>query len=120
MSQVLILVKASGVNPIDTHFREGEIFPPSLPFTPGLDSAGVVEEVGSGVTKFKVKDETDLYCLEYKYRRTRKNLCNTIILKKMWLAKDMLLWDFKKRKATQYKMRYNDIGCFLSRRSALR
>ena len=57
ISQVLIRVKASGVNPVDTYIRNGTAMKPALPYTPGMDSAGVVEEVGSGVTKFKVKDK---------------------------------------------------------------
>lgn len=54
--QVLIKVYAAGVNPVDTYIRTGTYTRvPTLPYTPGMDSAGVVEEVGSGVTNFKVK-----------------------------------------------------------------
>ncbi|KAL1467279.1 hypothetical protein MTO96_042289 [Rhipicephalus appendiculatus] len=52
--KVLIRVKAAGVNPVDTYIREGHFaysFP--LPYTPGKDGAGVVEEVGEGVTNVK-------------------------------------------------------------------
>jgi NADPH2:quinone reductase len=48
--EVLIAVKASGVNPVDTYIRSGTYGPRPLPFTPGLDPAGVIEAVGEGVT----------------------------------------------------------------------
>ena len=45
----------TGVNPVDTYIRAGTYAnKPSLPYTPGNDASGVVEEVGSGVTKVKV------------------------------------------------------------------
>lgn len=55
--QVVIRVKAAGVNPVDTYVRSGTyVFKPSLPYTPGYDAAGVVERVGEGVTRLKVGD----------------------------------------------------------------
>lgn len=55
--QVLVQIKAAGVNPVDTYIRAGT-YPrrPSLPYTPGLDGAGEVLAVGSGVTTLKVGD----------------------------------------------------------------
>jgi NADPH2:quinone reductase len=48
--QVLVEVKAAGVNPVDTYIRSGNYpFKPTLPYTPGIDGAGVVNAVGSGV-----------------------------------------------------------------------
>jgi NADPH2:quinone reductase len=56
-SQVLVRVQAAGVNPVDTYLRSGiHAHAPNLPYTPGKDSAGVVESVGDGVTKFKPGD----------------------------------------------------------------
>ena len=53
--KVLIRVHAAGVNPVDTYIRSGTYSRrPNLPYIPGLDSAGVIERVGSDVTKFKV------------------------------------------------------------------
>ena len=48
--QVVLGVKAIGVNPADTYIRSGT-YPrkPSLPYTPGLDAAGFVEAIGVGV-----------------------------------------------------------------------
>ena len=48
-------VKAVGLNPVDTYIRSGSMMKPSLPYTPGSDGAGIVKEVGSDVTKYKVK-----------------------------------------------------------------
>lgn len=55
--QVLVKVKASGVNPVDTYIRSGVYAVlPSLPFTPGIDGAGVVDAVGEGVRDLKNGD----------------------------------------------------------------
>ena len=48
--QVLIRVRAAGVNPVETYIRSGAYARrPALPYTPGHDAAGVVEAVGDGV-----------------------------------------------------------------------
>jgi len=54
--QILISVKAVGVNPVDTYERSGAHYRPELPFTPGRDAAGVVSSVGKGVAVFKPRD----------------------------------------------------------------
>jgi NADPH2:quinone reductase len=55
--QVLIRVKATGVNPYDTYMRNGTYaIKPPLPYTPGSDAAGTIEAVGDGVTRFKPGD----------------------------------------------------------------
>jgi NADPH2:quinone reductase len=49
--QVIVRVKAAGVNPVDAYIRTGTYArTPALPYTPGFDAAGVVESVGKGVT----------------------------------------------------------------------
>ncbi len=51
--QVLIQVKAAGVNPADWKYRSGmlrQFAPLKFPWTPGLDGSGVVEAVGTSVT----------------------------------------------------------------------
>jgi NADPH2:quinone reductase len=53
--EVLVRVAASGVNFIDTYFREGR-YPADLPFIPGQEAAGVVEKLGDAVTGFAVGD----------------------------------------------------------------
>ncbi|RCN28037.1 putative NADPH:quinone reductase [Ancylostoma caninum] len=55
--QVLVRVAAAGVNPVDTYIREGQYAVlPTLPYTPGRDGAGIVEEVGEDVSHVKVGD----------------------------------------------------------------
>ncbi|RUS82276.1 hypothetical protein EGW08_009954 [Elysia chlorotica] len=55
--EVLIKVSAAGVNPVETYIRSGMFaLLPELPYTPGSDAAGVVQEVGSEVTRFKKGD----------------------------------------------------------------
>jgi NADPH:quinone reductase len=55
--QVLIDVKAAGVNPVDTYIRSGQYASlPPLPFTPGADAAGLVAAVGNDVRDFKTGD----------------------------------------------------------------
>lgn len=56
--QVLIEVQATSVNPIDTKVRSGKasIFAPAFPAILHGDVAGVVKEVGAGVTGFRVGD----------------------------------------------------------------
>jgi NADPH:quinone reductase len=56
-SQVLVKVKAAGVNPVDAYIRSG-VYPsvPTLPYTCGKDAAGIVEQIGENITKVKVGD----------------------------------------------------------------
>lgn len=59
--QVVVNVKAAGVNPVDTYIRSGNYAAlPPLPYTPGADAAGVVESVGSDVRDFKPGDRVYL------------------------------------------------------------
>lgn len=58
--EVLIEIKASAVNPIDWKIVTGAMqrfIPLPLPFTPGVDAAGVVVDVGRNVTTLKAGDE---------------------------------------------------------------
>jgi NADPH:quinone reductase-like Zn-dependent oxidoreductase len=58
-NQVLVRIAASGVNPLDTKIRAGKSphAKQPLPAVLGVDMAGLVEEVGSGVTAFRPGDE---------------------------------------------------------------
>jgi NADPH:quinone reductase len=48
--QVLVRIQAAGVNPVDTYIRAGaQGRQPTLPYTPGSDGAGTVEQVGLSV-----------------------------------------------------------------------
>lgn len=58
--QVLIQVKAAGVNPADWKYRSGlykQFMPLKFPWTPGLDGSGIVEAVGTSVTTLKKGQE---------------------------------------------------------------
>ncbi|MDX6770941.1 MAG: NADPH:quinone reductase [Elusimicrobiota bacterium] len=59
--QVLVSVRAVGVNPVETYVRAGAYgrLPP-LPYTPGTDAAGVVEAVGAGAP-YAAGDRVYLY-----------------------------------------------------------
>lgn len=55
--QIRIDVKAVGVNPVETYIRSGRYAAqPDLPYTPGSDLAGIVDAVGTGVTRFRPGD----------------------------------------------------------------
>ncbi len=55
--QVLLRVRAAGVNPVDTYIRAGRYaHMPAMPYIPGGDAAGVIEAVGKDVTAVKVGD----------------------------------------------------------------
>ena len=55
--QVVVRVKAAGVNPYDTYTRLGTYaIKPALPYTPGGDAAGTVGSVGAGVAGFAPGD----------------------------------------------------------------
>lgn len=57
-TEILVKLKAAGINPIDTKIRRRSTFyPEQMPAILGCDGAGIVEAVGSEVTKFKVGDE---------------------------------------------------------------
>ena len=55
--QVLVKVRAAGVNPVDAYIRTGtHARKPALPYTPGSDAAGEIVNVGEGVTAVKAGD----------------------------------------------------------------
>ena len=55
--QVLVRIRAAGVNPVETYVRAGAYARlPSLPYTPGSDAAGTIESVGPNVSRFKPGD----------------------------------------------------------------
>ncbi len=57
--QILVKIEASSLNPVENYVRQGflaQMIPLTFPFVLGLDLAGRVEAVGSGVTEFQVGD----------------------------------------------------------------
>lgn len=69
--EVRIDQRAIGVNFIDTYFRSGMYSWPTTPLIPGAEAAGVVEDVGRGVTEYKVGDRV-AYTLPLGAYRTRR------------------------------------------------
>ncbi len=62
---VLIRIKAAGVNPVDWKIREGflrDVFPHEFPIILGWDASGVVEEIGHEVSRLRVGDDVFAYC----------------------------------------------------------
>ena len=58
--EVLINIRAAGVNPFDWKLRSGylqKFFKVEFPVYPGNEGSGVVAAVGPGVTNFKAGDE---------------------------------------------------------------
>ena len=59
-SEVCIKVHAASLNPIDYKLLHGDlksVMPIQFPITMGFDAAGVVESIGSEVSKFKIGDK---------------------------------------------------------------
>lgn len=54
---LLVRLHAAGINPVDTKLRaNGTYYPDKLPTILGCDGAGVVEQAGATVTRFKAGD----------------------------------------------------------------
>jgi NADPH:quinone reductase-like Zn-dependent oxidoreductase len=78
--EVLVAVKAGGLNHLDVWTRKGMPSPEELPHVPGSDAAGVVEAVGDDVTRFEAGDrvvvDPGLYCGECEFcRKGEESLC---------------------------------------------
>ena len=59
--QVRVRIHAVGVNPYDTYMRAGGYaITPDLPYTPGADAAGVIDQVGGEVGGWKTGDRVYL------------------------------------------------------------
>ena len=58
--QVVVQVRAAGINPGEAAIRSGalaEVFPATFPSGEGSDLAGIVRSLGGGATEFAVGDE---------------------------------------------------------------
>ena len=79
--EILVKVKTCGICHTDLHVVEGELHLPKLPLVPGHQIIGIVENVGTDVSKWKPGDRVGvpwLYstCGKCEYCRTgRENLC---------------------------------------------
>jgi NADPH2:quinone reductase len=78
-SQVLVRVRAVGINPVDTYIRSGTYaVKPALPYTPGNDGAGEVLAIGSEVTGVAVGDR--VYIAGDNTTAPRTGLCAELAL----------------------------------------
>jgi NADPH2:quinone reductase len=78
--EVLVDIKAGGLNHLDVWTRRGMPSPEELPHIPGSDGAGVVSEVGERVTRFEAGDRVVVdpgrYCGECEFcRKGEQSLC---------------------------------------------
>lgn len=69
--EIRIRQTAVGVNFIDVYHRSGFYKVPGLPFTPGMEGAGIVEQVGAGVTDVGVGDRVGYVGVLGGYAETR-------------------------------------------------
>jgi len=83
--QVLVRVKAAGINPIDTKIRAAaDRFPIQLPGILGCDGAGVVEAVGPEVNQFEVGDE--VYWCQVPFHARQGNYAEYAVVDEYLLA----------------------------------
>jgi propanol-preferring alcohol dehydrogenase len=73
-SDILIRIRAAGICHSDAHYRAGVSPVAKLPLTLGHEVAGVVEEIGVSVTKFKIGDRV---CLHYLVTCSECAFCRT-------------------------------------------
>ncbi len=80
--QIRVRVRACGVCRTDLHLVDGELPDPMLPVIPGHEIAGVVDEIGPGVERFKIGDRVGIpwlgwTCGQCRYCSSgRENLCD--------------------------------------------
>ncbi len=77
--QVRMKQSAAGLNFIDVYFRTGTYPQDTMPFTPGMEGAGVVEAVGPGVSDFKVGDRVGYAMALGAYAETRIAPVNRLV-----------------------------------------
>jgi len=89
--EVLVRVHAAGVNPIDWKICQGllkDLFPTPFPHLPGRDLAGIVEEVGPGVTTFRKGQAVFGQSIHGTYTEYTRASIHTLALKPKTLSFD--------------------------------
>lgn len=85
--EILVRLKAAGVNPIDTKLRgRGTFYPAEMPAILGCDGAGVVEAVGAAVTRFQVGDEV-YFCAGGLGKSGTGNYAEFTVVDERWVAR---------------------------------
>ena len=80
-SEIRIAVRVCGICHTDLHTVEGEIALPKLPVIPGHQIVGVVDQLGSSSTRFRIGDRVGVPWLNWTdgtcdfCRRGQENLC---------------------------------------------
>jgi NADPH2:quinone reductase len=90
--EVLVEVRAAGINPGEAAIRSGamhEMFPATFPSGEGSDLAGVVTEVGVGVDEFVVGDQV----LGFSMRRSSHATHVTVPVGQLIKKPDQLSWE---------------------------
>jgi len=90
--EVLVEVRAAGINPGEAGIRTGalhEQFPATFPSGEGSDLAGVVVEVGSGVSYFAVGDEV----LGFSFQRSSHATHTTVPVEQLIHKPTELSWE---------------------------
>jgi len=82
--EVLVEVRASGLCVSDLHIQDGNIGTVRLPYTPGHEMAGIIAQVGEGITSVKIGDHVvsaiDITCGNCRYCLSgRSNLCRNLV-----------------------------------------
>lgn len=82
--EVLVKIRASGLCVSDIHIQDGIIGTVRLPYTPGHEMAGVIAQVGEGVTSVQVGEHIvgaiDINCGTCKFCLSgRTNLCKNLV-----------------------------------------
>ncbi|MEJ2627316.1 MAG: zinc-dependent alcohol dehydrogenase family protein [bacterium] len=83
--EVLLKVKACGVCHTEIDEVEGRTPPPKFPVIPGHEVVGIIEEMGTGVTKFKIGERVGVgwiysSCLKCQYWKSEnENLCDNFV-----------------------------------------
>ena len=72
--EALVRHKAVGLNFIDVYHRTGLYPLPSLPAVPGLEGAGIVEEIGEGVSEIAVGDLSLIHISEPTRQESRSRM----------------------------------------------
>ncbi|WP_328675386.1 NADP-dependent oxidoreductase [Streptomyces sp. NBC_01261] len=90
--EVLVEVRAAGINPGEAAIRSGamhERFPAAFPSGQGSDLAGVVTELGPGVTDFGLGDEV----LGFSWQRSSQATHVVVPVSQLILKPDALSWE---------------------------
>ncbi|MFJ4626528.1 NADP-dependent oxidoreductase [Streptomyces sp. NPDC088847] len=90
--EVLVEVRAAGINPGEAAIRSGamhDIFPATFPSGQGSDLAGVVTEVGDGVTEFSPGDEV----LGFSWQRSSQATHVVVPVSQLILKPAALSWE---------------------------